>query len=111
MQEPIVTLNLLAQIPGGDQFPITLAIGRPYQIRSNPDVWACAVTVDPLTPDLNDRMGGDALRALDMACYLALDVLCSFRADGGRILSPDGSNYPIEALDSILNRANLMDRI
>jgi hypothetical protein len=109
MQEPIARRELVGVSADGARFALVLAIGRPYISGSSPETWSCAVSLDPLYPRLPDQVGTDSFQALVLATNTALDLLLSFKADGGRVLFPDGSEYPIEALTVLVSRASPND--
>ncbi|NEO83388.1 MAG: hypothetical protein F6J87_03885 [Spirulina sp. SIO3F2] len=84
MNDTIAQTHLMAVRPNGDRIPVTLAIGKPYQIAPDQE-WACPVSLADLHK-LPDARGEDSFQALCLAISLALRLLESFQAQGGRLL-------------------------
>jgi hypothetical protein len=97
VQNVTATTVITAQRPGEEPFRITVEIGLPYQVGNDPHEWACPVVVEPLYKNLHDAHGGDALQSLCLAISLAIDLLTSFKSDGGKLLSDNGEDFPLEA--------------
>jgi hypothetical protein len=99
MVQPIAMLSLLARGPGQDhEFPITVAVGAPYEDGTGS--WACPVVVTGLHDRLADIVGEDSLQALCLAIQLAGRLLAAFVARGGHLRSPGDEPteaFPLEA--------------
>ena len=91
MDAPVASFEAIAIDSERGRFPVKVSIGTPYLSNREPDTWRCPVAVDPLYPHLRDIAGGDAFQALCLASRLAIDLLQSYVANGGR-LTYDGEN-------------------
>jgi hypothetical protein len=91
----IAQLKLTGVRRDGEQFPVTVQIGRPYLSGEDPESWSCPVSVEPLYSDLADMVGIDSLHSLVLACRLASTLLQGFRAEGGRLLYPDATEFDL----------------
>jgi hypothetical protein len=97
MNEVIASDDIIGVRASGERVMIQLRVGRPYRKDSDPETWACPVSLDPLYPRLSDLVGISSFQALCLANRLALYLLAGFREDGGRLLCEDGTEFPLEA--------------
>jgi hypothetical protein len=89
----IASRTLLAVDPGGREFALTIAVGRPYEISA--DEWACPVRVDGLHERLRDQHGADAWQALKLALQLMARLLGYFIQDGGKLFWSEDHREPV----------------
>ena len=97
MENVTATTTMTAQRPSEEPFHITVEIGVPHKVGNDPHEWACPVSIEPLYKKLHDAHGGDALQSLCLAISLVIDLLTSFKLDGGKLLSDNGEDFPLEA--------------
>lgn len=97
MDAPIASLEAIAIDREGTRFPIKVQIGKPYLSKRHPDTWHCPVSIEPLHKSLRDIAGGDAFQALCLASRMAIDLLQSFVASGGRITYDGENDVPLDA--------------
>lgn len=97
MHDVIAHMELTAIPRNGEQFRMTVNIGRPYLEGESPPTWACPVSLEPPFGKLSDIRGVDSFHALCLANRLVLALLNSFKAQGGRLVLDDGSDFPLEA--------------
>jgi hypothetical protein len=94
---PIASLELVALDPELGRIPVKVSIGKPYLSDREPDTWRCPISIDPLHPHLRDIAGGDAFQALCLASRMAIDLLQSFVAKGGRLTYDGENDVPLDA--------------
>lgn len=98
MYQSVVRTEFFGQRPGEAPFAIIIEIGKPYQRGTDPEEWACPVSLAPLYEQLADAAGGDALQALCMAASLILDLLEGFGEAGGTLsYEGSGDQVPLDA--------------
>ena len=97
MNAPIATLEAIAIDREGTRFPVKVEIGTPYLSKREPDTWRCAVSIEPLHKSLRDIAGGDAFQVLCLASRMAVDLLQSFVANGGRLTYDGDNDVPLDA--------------
>jgi hypothetical protein len=98
MDEVIAETELIGESKDRGRFSIRVQIGRPYLRASDPDMWACPVSLEPLHERLADIAGEDSLQALCLATRLAASLLDGFVESGGRLLNDDGTAFSPETL-------------
>jgi hypothetical protein len=79
--------DLILAATDGTRTPITIRVGRPYQV----DVleWACPVEVHGLEPRYPDMHGTTSLQALCLAVAVVRERIRDVRAKGGKVLAAD----------------------
>jgi len=97
MKSEIASEKIWAQRPGEAAFELRIQIGAPYQVGDDPNEWACPVALSPLYGRLRDAHAGSSFQALCLACSLALDLLDSFRQQGGSLFYSPGEDFPLNA--------------
>ena len=90
MKEAIAERKLILINPDGNEFPITIYIGKPYRVDGVQ--WACSVEIEGLYKNLSDISGVDSFQSLMLAQRLIYNLLKHFVEDGGKILSVDKTN-------------------
>ena len=96
MTKPTATFEATAIDPAKGRFTVTVTIGTPYLSETEPHVWRCPVSIDPLYPRLSDIAGDNSFQALCLASRLAIDLLQGFIEKGGRI-THDDEDVPLDA--------------
>ena len=91
MKNVIAKLELLGVRSSGERVPVTVEIGRPYDIRDGKgaDCAGCPVAIHGLHDNLHDIHGEDTLQALTLAVAFVHRLLSDFTAKGGRLLFKD----------------------
>ena len=97
MNDAIAGDDIIGVRANGERITIRLRVGRPYKMDTDPETWACPVSLEPLYPRLADIVGNSSLQSLCLATRLALYLLGGFKEDGGRLLHDDGTEFPLEA--------------
>jgi hypothetical protein len=93
----IASEKIFGQRQGEEPFEITVEIGTPYQVGTDPEEWACPVSLSPLFKRLHDAHGGSSFHALCLASSLVLDLLHGFKENGGTLFYSIGEDFPFEA--------------
>lgn len=93
MNDPIVTLEVLARFQDAKEVPITARIGR---AAPQGDAWACAVQLEPVYAQPMSVKGVDSFHATWLACSLVLRLLAELKKEGAALRSADGSEFPVE---------------
>ena len=83
----IATRTLLAVRPDGQELPVTLRMGVPYEI--SPEEWACPVALDGLQERLPDMHGIDAWQSIQLVQTLQAQLLRHFIEEGGKLCWPE----------------------
>jgi hypothetical protein len=95
--ESIAHRRIWACKSAGNEFPIDVQIGRPYEVSA--DEWACPVQLVGLHSKLADQHGVDSFQALMLAQNLARTLLTAFVEDGGLLRdSPGGELVNIQSM-------------
>ena len=97
MKKITASETLWVQRPDEAPFEVEIQIGVPYQVGTDPEEWACPVSLAPLYKRLHDAHGGSAFQALCLAASLVLDLLYGVREKGGAVLQESGEDFPLEA--------------
>lgn len=97
MKNVIAADDIVGVRANGERITIEVRIGRPYRKDTDPETWACPVTLEPLYPRVGDVVGNSSFQALCLGARLALYLLGGFKEDGGRLLFEDGTEFPLEA--------------
>ena len=97
MDDVIAGDDIIGVRASGERITIKLRLGRPYRKDTNPETWACSVSLEPLYSRLSDIAGDSSFQSLCLANRLALYLLAGFKEDGGRLLCDDGTEFPLEA--------------
>jgi hypothetical protein len=97
MDEVIAGDDIIGIRASGERILIKLRIGRPYRKDSEPETWACPVTMEPLYPRVGDVVGDSSFQAICLAARLVLYLLGGLKEDGGRLIFEDGTDVPLEA--------------
>ena len=97
MNDVIAADDIIGVRPSGERITIKLRLGRPYRKDTDPESWACPVSLEPLYPRLSDIVGHSSFQSLCLASRLALYLLGGFKEDGGRLLHDDGTDFPLDA--------------
>jgi Domain of unknown function (DUF6968) len=97
MDKVITRTSLSGQRPGQERFEITAEIRTPYQLREQPEEWACPVAVRALHKRLRDLHGCDSFQSLCLAIALAQDLLQGFREKGGSLTYENGELFPLQS--------------
>jgi hypothetical protein len=88
MTEPFATREFSCVSPTGDEFALTIQIGRPTRITDEPESdWRCPVTI-PFDSRPRDIYGVDSWQALCLALSLVHSVLTRFIQGGGKLYHP-----------------------
>lgn len=98
MDDVIAQTELLGESKDRGRFSIRVQIGRPYLRAKDPEMWACAVSLEPLHGQLADIAGEDSFQALCLANRLAASLLEGFVQSGGRLLNDDGTAFSVKTL-------------
>jgi hypothetical protein len=91
----VAKLEVVGIRPEGERLALTAQIGRPREERDGR--WACSIAIAPLKSKIDDVRGTDSFHAVWLACALVLKLLGNLKADGWRLESEDGSEFPLEA--------------
>jgi hypothetical protein len=97
MDDVIASDDIIGVRASGERITIKVRIGRPYRKDSEPETWACPVTMEPLYPRVGDVVGDSSFQAMCLTARLALYLLNGFKEDGGRLLFEDGTDVPLDA--------------
>jgi hypothetical protein len=96
MNDPIVTLEVIAVFEAAQQVGLTARIGR-AQPDSQGGGWVCPVELSPVYKEAMNVKGVDSFHATWLACSLVLKLLGALRAEGVVLKHEDGSEFPLEA--------------
>jgi hypothetical protein len=88
MQEAIASRELICIKADGQELPVIIRVGKPYQVDEV--TWGCPVEAAGLYRRLSDAYGADSFQALMLAVWLLRDLVQSFVRDGGTIVSVEG---------------------
>jgi hypothetical protein len=91
----MVSLEVIAQSADGKRLEIRASIEAPQ--RQDDGSWICQVEVAPLQEQRLAVRGVDSFHAVWLSCALILKLLTHLKSDGGELLNPDGSAFPLEA--------------
>jgi hypothetical protein len=97
MDDVIAGDDIIGVRASGERITIKLRLGRPYRKDTDPETWACPVSLEPLYSRLADIVGDSSFQSLCLASRLALYLLAGFKEDGGRLLCDDGTEFPLDA--------------
>lgn len=91
MQEIIAKLDLIFQKPSGERFPVTVEIGRPYEVNDGEkgNYAACPVATLGFFGRHPDIHGEDTFQALLLALGLVQRLMTDFLRKGGKIYFAD----------------------
>lgn len=91
MQEIIAKLDLVFQKPSGERFPVTVEIGKPYEVNDGEcgNYAACPVATQGLYDKHPDITGVDTFQALLLALGLVQRLMTDFLKKGGKIYFAD----------------------
>src|SRR2546428_6671590 len=95
MNDPIVTLEVIAVFENAQQVGLTARI-----VRAQPDPqggWVCPVELSPVYKDAMNVKGVDSFHATWLACSLVLKLLGALRSEGVALRHEDGSEFPLDA--------------
>jgi len=95
MNEPIVTLEVIAVFSNGQEVGLAARIGR-----AQPDgqgSWVCPVELAPVYQEPMNVKGVDSFHATWLACSLVLKLLGHLRQEGAALRHTDGSEFPLDA--------------
>jgi hypothetical protein len=96
----IASTELLVLSRTGEEMPVTVALGRPYQAPTGE--WRCPLRLMGLPERHPDMAGEDSLQALCMAASLVRALLEDVIDKGGRVL--DAASRSDYALDAVFGR-------
>jgi hypothetical protein len=94
MNDPIVTLEVVAVFDQGHEVGLTARIGR---AAPDADGWVCAVELAPVYQQPMNVKGVDSFHATWLACSLVLKLLGALRAEGAALRDREGNEFPLEA--------------
>jgi hypothetical protein len=94
MNDPIVTLEVVAVLAQAKEAAITVRIGR---AETQGDGWVCPVELAPVYPQPMAVRGVDSFHATWLACSLVLKLLGQLKKEGAALRSADGSEFPVDA--------------
>ena len=94
MNETIAKLDLILVKNSGEKLPVSIEIGRPYEIQDGKgaDFAKCPVSMRGLHKNISDIAGEDTFQALTLAIAFVRTMLKYFNDDGGKILLNDGKS-------------------
>lgn len=95
MNDPIVTLEVIAVFENTREVAITARIGR-----AEPDAqgaWICQVELAPVYAEAMNVKGIDSFHATWLACSLVLKLFGHLKGEGVVLRHADGSVFPLEA--------------
>src|SRR5215203_2579622 len=93
----IASTELLVVSRTGEEMPVTVALGRPYQAATGE--WRCPVQLTGLHERLPAMAGDDSLQALCLAASLVRALLDDVIDKGGQLLDvASRSEYPLDAV-------------
>ena len=93
--EAIAEFECIAIEKDGRRFNLRISIGRPYKTVSDPETWACPLSLDPLYRQLSDIAGADSFQALCLASRMAVELLSGFKQNGGKLVDQDGNDVQL----------------
>jgi hypothetical protein len=91
----VVKLDVVACMEDGREVAIHVEIAAPEAQQDGGAV--CRVSVAPLEQQPLEVRGVDSFHAVWLACGLVLKLLTHLRSAGARLLSADGSAFPLDA--------------
>jgi len=94
MNDPIVTLKVIAVFEGAKEVELTAGIGR---AEAQGDGWVCPVELAPVYAQPMSVRGVDSFHATWLACSLVLKLLGQLKQEGAALRSADGSEFPVDA--------------
>lgn len=97
MNQVVASETIWVQRKGEEPFEVVIQIGTPYQVGTEPEEWACPVSLSPLYKRLHNAHGGSAFQALCLAASLVLDLLSGVKEKGGAVMIEPGEEFPLEA--------------
>ena len=97
MSPIVASSELIGVRVNGERFTISVRIGQPYERADEAAYWSCPISLEPLYSKLADQSGVDSFQALCLASRLAITLLAGFKADGGSLFNPDGTEFPLDA--------------
>ncbi|MBN1901608.1 hypothetical protein JW926_09830 [Candidatus Sumerlaeota bacterium] len=91
MEEIIVKLDLVFKKPSGEKFPVTIKIGKPYEINDNENgnYAACPLSTQGFFGRHPDIRGEDTFQALLLALDFVQRLIADFLKKGGKIYYAD----------------------
>lgn len=96
MNDAVASTKIIGIRPTGERMEIVFAVGRPYlESGGEFEQWRCPVSLEPLQSRLADAAGADSLQSICMALYLGLYLLGQFKAEGGKLLHDDDTEFPL----------------
>jgi hypothetical protein len=96
MNDPIVTLEVVALFEQTKEVGITVRIGRAAPDAQG-DGWVCPVQLSPVYAEAMNVKGIDSFHATWLACSLVLKLLGQLKREGVALRTADGSEFPIDA--------------
>ena len=98
MNDPIVTLEVIAVFENAQQVGLTARIGRAEPETRDPQGgWVCPVELSPVYKEAMNVKGVDSFHATWLACSLVLKLLGHLKNEGVALRQEDGSEFPLEA--------------
>jgi hypothetical protein len=94
MNDPIVTLKVIAVFQQTKEVEITVRIGR---AEAQDGAWVCPVELAPVYAQAMSVKGVDSFHATWLACSLVLKLLGQLKHEGAALRSADGSEFPVDA--------------
>ncbi|MGH8670176.1 MAG: DUF6968 family protein [Burkholderiales bacterium] len=94
MNDPIVTLEVVAVFERSKEVEITVRIGR---AAAQGDAWMCPVELAPVYAQPMQVKGVDAFHATWLACSLVLKLLGQLKQEGAALRTAEGSEFPVDA--------------
>ncbi|MFN2646641.1 MAG: hypothetical protein ABR570_16770 [Burkholderiales bacterium] len=96
MVKPLAaSLTVIAVLADEKAVELTATIRPPFEAEDGQ--WISRVQLKPLHKEPLDVRGVDSFHALWLACSLVLKLLSQLAAEGARLESADGSEFPLEA--------------
>lgn len=94
MNDSCTRFELVCVRPSGEHIPVTVEIGRPYDVRGSngADFARCSVATEGLLEKRADISGENTFEAFTLAIRYVDRVLSDFVHDGGTILYNDGKS-------------------
>jgi hypothetical protein len=100
MNEPIVTLEVIAVFDNTHEVGLTARIGRAAPDTREGEArggWVCPVELLPVYKEPMHVKGVDSFHATWLACSLVLKLLGHLKSEGVTLRHEDGSEFPLEA--------------
>lgn len=97
MNTVVAQVSLFAAKANQPRVPLTVQIGTPFQVGTDPEEWACPLSMAPLFKNLHGAHGSDSYQALCMAVSLSQYWLRCFVEGGGTLSHDGGTVFPLDA--------------